>query len=103
MMVIGADLLMGGASPARIIFDRLPVAQRIAKWKRHVGFGRLPCGIGRPRTMGLRGRECSRPRSVANRTAEPWIDLMESLRREYRLTAEEIATKLKLARSTVAA
>ena len=51
---------------------------------------------------GLQNRS-SRPVSVANRTAEPWIDMMESLRREYRLTAEEIATKLKFARSTVAA
>src|SRR5882724_8006055 len=51
---------------------------------------------------GLQNRS-SRPASVANRTAEPWIDMMERLRREYRLTAEEIATQLKFARSTVAA
>jgi transposase InsO family protein len=51
---------------------------------------------------GLQNRS-SRPASVANRTAEPWIDMMERLRREYRLTAEEIATKLQCARSTVAA
>jgi transposase InsO family protein len=51
---------------------------------------------------GLENRS-SRPASVANRTSEPWIDMMERLRREYRLTAEEIATKLKFARSTVAA
>lgn len=51
---------------------------------------------------GLENRSC-RPRLVANRTLDPWIDLMERLRRAYRLTAEEIATKLHLARSTVAA
>ena len=51
---------------------------------------------------GLENRS-SRPVSVANRTSEPWIDMMERLRREYRLTAEEIATKLDFARSTVAA
>jgi transposase InsO family protein len=51
---------------------------------------------------GLQNRS-SRPVSVGNRTAEPWIDMMERLRREYRLTAEEIATQLKFARSTVAA
>ena len=51
---------------------------------------------------GLENRS-SRPALVANRTAEPWIDMMESLRREYRLSAEEIATKLDFARSTVAA
>ena len=51
---------------------------------------------------GLDNRS-SRPRTVANRTGEYWIGVMEMLRREYRLTAEEIAGKLKLARSTVAA
>jgi transposase InsO family protein len=51
---------------------------------------------------GLQNRS-SRPASVANRTAEPWIDMMARLRLEYRLTAEEIAAKLKFARSTVAA
>jgi transposase InsO family protein len=51
---------------------------------------------------GLENRS-SRPRTVANRTAEYWIGVIEHLRREYRLTAEEIVGKLKLARSTVAA
>jgi transposase InsO family protein len=51
---------------------------------------------------GLQNRS-SQPRLVANRTLDPWIDMMERLRREYRLTAEEIATKLRFARSTVAA
>jgi transposase InsO family protein len=61
--------------------------------------------LARFKAGGLAGLEnrSSRPASVANRTAEPWIDMMERLRREYRLTAEEIATQLKLARSTVAA
>jgi len=61
--------------------------------------------LARYRKEGAAGLEnrSSRPASVANRTLDPWIDLMESLRREYRLTAEEIAAKLKLARSTVAA
>jgi len=61
--------------------------------------------LARFRAEGVAGLEnrSSRPRQVANRTAEPWIDMMERLRRDYRLTAEEIAAKLKLARSTVAA
>jgi transposase InsO family protein len=61
--------------------------------------------LGRYRKEGAAGLEnrSSRPKLVANRTLEPWIDMMASLRREYRLTAEEIAAKLKLARSTVAA
>jgi len=60
--------------------------------------------LGRFRQEGAAGLEnrSSRPCSVANRTLDPWIDVMEALRREYRLTAEEIATRLKLARSTVA-
>jgi transposase len=53
-------------------------------------------------SSGLDNRS-SCPRTVANRTGEYWIGVIEMLRREYRLTAEEIAGKLKLARSTVAA
>lgn len=49
---------------------------------------------------GLENRS-SRPRTVANRTAEPWLASIERLRREYRLTGEEIAEKLSMARSTV--
>src|SRR5688572_10182065 len=50
---------------------------------------------------GLQNRS-SRPSCVANRTQAAWIEVIEVLRRTYRLTAEEIAAKLKLARSTVA-
>jgi transposase len=61
--------------------------------------------LARFRAEGAAGLEnrSSRPTSVANRTAEPWIEMMERLRREYRLSAEEIGTKLHCARSTVAA
>lgn len=51
---------------------------------------------------GLDNRS-SCPRTVANRAGECWIAVVEMLWREYRLTAEEIASKLNLARSTVAA
>jgi transposase InsO family protein len=50
---------------------------------------------------GLENRS-SRPTTVANRTGEPWLASIERLRREYRLTGEEIAVKLSMARSTVA-
>jgi uncharacterized phage protein gp47/JayE len=40
---------------------------------------------------------------VANRTAACGIGAIEHLQREYRLIAEEIAGRLNLARSTVAA
>ena len=60
---------------------------------------------GRYRAEGPSGLEnrSSCPKAIANRTAEYWIGVIEMLRREYRLTAEEIAGKLDLARSTVAA
>jgi transposase InsO family protein len=51
---------------------------------------------------GLANRP-SRPRSVPHRLAPPWVAMIARLRREYRLTAAEIAERLKLARSTVAA
>src|SRR5215210_6130658 len=61
--------------------------------------------LARFRAEGAAGLEnrSSRPASVANRTAEPWIEMMERLRREYRLSAEAIATQLQCARSTIAA
>ncbi len=61
--------------------------------------------LARFRAEGAAGLEnrSSRPTSVATRTAEPWIEMMERLRREYRLGAEEIATQLQCARSTIAA
>ncbi|WP_114189461.1 leucine zipper domain-containing protein [Microvirga aerophila] len=44
--------------------------------------------LARYRAEGPSGLEnrSSRPRTVANRTAEYWIGVMELLRREYRLT-----------------
>lgn len=50
---------------------------------------------------GLENRS-SRPTTPANRTAEFWIAMIERLRREHRLSGQEIADKLHLARSTVA-
>jgi transposase InsO family protein len=87
----------------RILEEGRPVAEVAA------GFGvserTARKWLSRFRSEGAAGLEnrSSRPTSVANRTLEPWIDMMERLRREYRLTAEEIATQLKFARSTVAA
>jgi transposase len=87
----------------RIVEEGRPVAEVAA------GFGvserTARKWLARYRKEGAAGLDnrSSRPRSVANRTLEPLIDLMEHLRRDYRLTAEEIAMKLHLARSTVAA
>jgi transposase InsO family protein len=51
---------------------------------------------------GLQDRS-SRACTVANRLAETWVGMVLRLRRDYRLTASEIAVRLQLARSTVAA
>ena len=50
---------------------------------------------------GLQNRS-SRAREIANRLAEGWVGMVLRLRRDYRLTAAEIAGRLRLARSTVA-
>ena len=50
---------------------------------------------------GLQNRS-SRAREIANHLAEGWVGMVLRLRREYQLTAAEIASKLHLARSTVA-
>jgi transposase-like protein len=51
---------------------------------------------------GLDNRS-SCPRTVASRTAPYWTGVIAIRRREYRLTAAEVAGKLNLARSTVVA
>jgi transposase len=51
---------------------------------------------------GLSDRR-STARRIANRLGEPWIEMLSRLRRDYRLTGAEIAERLWLARSTVAA
>ena len=50
---------------------------------------------------GLQNRS-SAPRLVANKLPAPWLDMVVRLRREYRMTGEEIGDRLHLARSTVA-
>lgn len=53
---------------------------------------------GRP---GLESRS-SAPHLVANKLPAPWLTMIARLRREYRMTGEEIALRLRLPRSTVA-
>jgi transposase len=50
---------------------------------------------------GLENRG-SAPRLVANKLPAPWLAMITRLRREYRMTGEEIAVRLRLPRSTVA-
>jgi transposase len=50
---------------------------------------------------GLQNRS-SAPRLVANKLPAPWLAMVTRLRREYRMTGEEIAERLRLPRSTVA-
>ena len=80
--------------PLRAVARGFGISERTArKW------------LARYRAEGPSGLDnrSSRPRTVADRTGEYWIGVMEMLRREDRLTAEAIAGNLKLARSTVAA
>jgi transposase InsO family protein len=50
---------------------------------------------------GLQNRS-SAPHWVANKLAAPWLTMVTRLRRDYRMTGEEIAERLRLPRSTVA-
>ena len=50
---------------------------------------------------GLENRS-SAPHLVANKLPAPWLTMIARLRREYRMTSEEIALRLRLPRSTVA-
>ena len=50
---------------------------------------------------GLQNRS-SAPHLVANKLPAPWVDMIVRLRRDYRMTAEDIAGRLHLPRSTVA-
>lgn len=49
---------------------------------------------------GLENRS-SRPKAVANRTGAPWLASIERLRREYRLSGEEIADKLETSKNGI--
>ena len=86
----------------RIVEDGRPVAEVAA------GFGvserTARKWLGRWRREGRAGLDnrSSRPLRIANRLADTAIAAIEQLRRGYRLTAAAIATKLTLARSTVA-
>jgi transposase len=86
--------ILEDGQPVREVARGFGISERTArKW------------LSRYRAEGPRGlnNRSSGPRTVANRTGEYWIGVIEMLRWEYRLTANEIAGKLKLARSTVAA
>jgi len=60
--------------------------------------------VARWRREGVAGLEnrSSKPHRIANQLAEECVVLIEFLRRQYRLTGDLIASKLSLARSTVA-
>jgi len=60
--------------------------------------------LARFRVAGLAGLQnrSSAPKLVANKLPAPWLDMVVRLRRDYRMTGEEIGDRLHLARSTVA-
>jgi transposase InsO family protein len=86
----------------RIVEDGRPVAEVAA------GFGiserTARKWLARWRAEGTTGLDnrSSRPKSAVDEASRFWCSTAERLRREYRLTGEEIAEKLALARSTVA-
>jgi transposase InsO family protein len=57
--------------------------------------------FGSEGVAGLQNRS-SAPHLVANKLAAPWLAMVTRLRRDYRMTGEEIAERLRLPRSTVA-
>jgi transposase InsO family protein len=57
--------------------------------------------FGSEGVAGLQDRS-SAPHLVANKLAVPWLAMVIRLRRDYRMTGEEIAERLRLPRSTVA-
>jgi transposase InsO family protein len=57
--------------------------------------------FGSAGVAGLQNRS-SAPHLVANKLAAPWLAMVTRLRRDYRMTGEEIAARLHLPRSTVA-
>jgi transposase-like protein len=68
--------------PVRAVARGFGVSERTArKWLAHFR-AEGPSGLD---------NRSSCPRTVANHTGEYWIGVVEMLRREYRLTAEEIA------------
>ena len=86
----------------RIVEERRPVAEVAAGF----GVSERTCRKWLARfkadgAVGLQNRS-SQPSAPANRTAAHWIAAIERLRREYRLTGQEIADKLQIARTTVA-
>jgi transposase InsO family protein len=57
--------------------------------------------FGSEGVAGLQNRG-SAPHLVANKLPGPWLAMVARLRRDYRMTGEEIALRLRLPRSTVA-
>jgi transposase InsO family protein len=86
----------------RIVEVRRPVAEVAADFG--ISERTVRKWLGRWRTEGPTGLEnrSSRPRSADDDASLFWKETAARLRREYRLTGEEIADKLRMARSTVA-
>lgn len=85
--------LRGSGVAVSVIAERFGISPRtVYKWvRRYREAGRA----------GLLDRS-SAPATVANALPGPWIDMAVKLRRELRLSGQEIAEHLQLARSTVA-
>ncbi len=86
------DRVLEEEVPIAEVADQQGVSRRtVYKWiNRYKRFG----------TSGLRDAS-STPHQLPHRLGQEWVDLIVEFRTKYRMTAEQIATQLKLARSTV--
>jgi hypothetical protein len=79
--------ILDEGQPLREVASGLVISERTA--------GKWQARFKAEGPSGLENRSY-RPRAFANRTAEYWIGVIERLRREYRLIAEQIASELML-------
>jgi len=92
-MLIVQRVIEQGQSPGRVAADLGISVRTVHKW------------LARWRSEGRGGLEnrSSAPHRSPHRLGEHWVRLIEQLRREFRMTLRQIAVRLELACSTVAA
>ena len=86
----------------RVLEERCPIAE-VAE-QQGVSRRTVYKWLSRYRELGEAGLDdgASTPKVLHHRLGRDWVDLIIELRTEYRMTAQRIATQLKLARATVA-
>jgi len=86
----------------RVLGERRPIAE--VALEQGVSRRTVYKWLSRFRELGEAGLldGASAPKQLRHRLGQDWVDLIIELRTKYRMTAQRIATQLKLARSTVA-